>query len=240
MGSEVQIVEPKNYRLMTAGSQLKEIFRENVGGQLTEFTLDRVKVPAGGGTVWEVPGLEGPTNQPTIDGIIVYNTSPRAYWPESFDDSGGGTPPQCSSRDGHIGVGDPGGECAMCPLSKFGSAPVKKGQKQSRGQACKQTRLLFVIRPTVLVPLLVVAPPTSLQDIQKYFLRLAGEAVPYYGVITSLALAKDKNADGIAYAKIVPTMKKRLSDAEIQTVREYAEGLKAAFQTITLERSDLE
>lgn len=236
---EIVVVAPKDYKLMTAASQLGEIFRENVGGQLSEFNLDRVKVPAGGGTMWEVPGLEGISNEKTLDGTIVYNTSPRAYWKQNFDESGGGTPPECSSKDGTYGIGEPGGECATCPLAKFGSAPLKKGQKESRGQACKQMRQLFMVRPNSLIPVLVTAPPTSLGEIQKYFLRLAGEAVPYWAVVTSLSLEKDKNKDGTVYSKIVPKMLKRLSEAEMKTVKEYASGLKSAFQTVTVDRADV-
>ena len=235
----VATIEPSKYALIAADPQIiGQIMRENVGGAVTEFTFDRVRVPGAGGLNWEVPSLSGIQEEKTITGIIVYNTMPRAYWRTSFDD-GGGAPPDCSARDGQQGIGDPGGECQRCPLSKFGSAPPKKGQKESRGQACRQMRMLFVIRPQSLMPLVVVAPPTSLQEIGRYFLRLAGEAVPYYGVISALSLVKDKNKDGTVYSRIVPTMVKRLEKEEVTKIKAYGANLRAAFDTVALTPDDV-
>ena len=38
---------------------LMEILQENVGGQITEFDLQRAKVPTGGMTAWVLPSLDG-------------------------------------------------------------------------------------------------------------------------------------------------------------------------------------
>ena len=169
---EIAIVEASEYAIVQSSPQkLQELIRDNVGGAITAFDLDRCKVPAGGGTMWEIPTLEGWSEEKTIDGVIVYFSDPRAYWNIDFDDSGGGTPPDCSSVDGYNGLGDPGGECVKCPLSAFGSA------RKGGGQACKQMRFLFVARPTSIIPLLVVAPPTSLRGLKQYFIRMAGEQV---------------------------------------------------------------
>jgi hypothetical protein len=235
---DIVVIEPSEYAIVKADPQeLLQIIRDNIGGQIGAFDLDRCKVPAGGGTMWELPTLEGYKETKEIHGVIVHFSNPRAYWKENFEDSGGGTPPDCSSTDGYLGHGDPGGDCTECPLAQFGSAPAK-GDKPSRGQACKQMRFLFLARPGSIIPLLIVAPPTSLKELKQYFMRLAGEMVNFASVITELTLIKDKNADGITYSRIVPRMVKRLDGAEFKRVKEYADALRGSFMTITPDYED--
>jgi hypothetical protein len=55
---ELVIIEPSEYAIVkTDSSQLQQIIRDNIGGQIGAFDLDRCKVPAGGGTNWELPGM---------------------------------------------------------------------------------------------------------------------------------------------------------------------------------------
>lgn len=210
------------------------VMKENVGeGGITPFDLDRIKVPAGGGLTWELPSLDGEIiESKTVDGIIVYWKEPRAYWATKYEDSGGGTPPDCSTFDGIAGTGEPGGECAKCPLAAFGTAD------KGGGQACKQTRMMFLLRPDSLLPTVLSAPPTSLKAMRGYFLRLAGQAVPYYTVITRFTLEKAKSGTGIEYSRIVPAVGARLSKEEVAQVQKYAEGFRGTFETVDLTRED--
>ena len=236
---EVTIVQPSQFALMKQdNSALKNLIKENMGALgVTPLDLDRVRVPAGGGTAWEVPSLEGTTNERHIDGVIAYFRDPRSYWSTSFEDQPG-TPPSCSAADGMFGVGVPGGECAKCALAQFGSATPKKGQKESRGQACRQMRFLFVVTPERMLPIIVVVPPTSLKEMRKYFLRLASEQIPYYGVVSRFALKKTKNKDGIEFSEIVPAVAARLDAEQVGRIRSYAEGLKGAFETVQATAED--
>lgn len=186
-----------------AGDVIQSI-RDNMGGQqIKPSDLDRVKVPTGGSTTWTIPSIEGEKDAKTIDGAIIHKKLVRGYWPDSFD--GQKNPPQCSSEDSITGIGNPGGACATCPCAQFGSKVDGKGLA-SAGQACKQMMLLFVIRPEDMLPIVISASPASLQNMKKYFLRLSSRGLAYYSVATSFALEKDKNAGGIVFSKIVPTM----------------------------------
>lgn len=197
---------------------VKLAISHNIGsGGLTEFDLPRIKVPSGGGTVWQVPTLGGEKNEEHITGIIVGFKDVRAFWVEDYETSGGGSPPECTSSDLVHGSGlfgarsavNPSGLCSDCPNSKFGTAPAKKkpGSKTEeeglgRGQACKQMRAMFLLRPDVLLPIVISAPPTSLKNAKGYFIGLASEGQPYWKVVTRLTLAKDKNKDGLQYSAI--------------------------------------
>ena len=209
---------------------LGEMLATNVGpGGLSVFDLDTVKTPAGGGTTFTVPSVDGEEEAKELRGVLVGFKDMRSYWRTGFDESGGGTPPDCSSQDMVHGEGDPGGECARCPYSKFGTA--------GRAQACQQRRLLFLVREGDLLPIVVSVSPASLKPVRQFFLRLASHGVPYYGVLASLTLAKDKNRDGIAYSKITIAMAGRLSSEEAARMRSYSEALRPAIERVQLQDS---
>lgn len=221
------------------------VIRENIGeGGMTVFDLDRVKIPAGGGISWEVPTLEGADSQRAVEGVIVAWRDPRAYWMTSIDESGGGAPPDCSSDEGLRGYGvygvgsadHPTGECRTCPMSQWGSA--KGGE--ARGQACKQMRLLFLLRREDRLPIAMFMPPTSIGPLRKYFLRLANRSLPYYSVVTRLRLEKARNADGIEFSTVLPEVAGRLAGDDVAAVKVYADSLADTLNAVRLNREDVE
>jgi len=140
------------------------------------------------------------------------------------------------SEDGLVGVSSReglGGECASCPLNRFNSE-VRPDGTRGRGKACKNMRRLFIMRPGTVLPLLLVVPPTSLKQVRQYFLRLAGTGIPYYGVITKLALVQQKSGDGITYSQIQPQLGARLSPEEIAKIREFREAIVPALQRVRI------
>jgi len=159
-----------------------EVIRENIGAAgVSQFDLDRAKIPTGEGTMFELPTGDGSEKVASITGVIIGFRDVRVYFEGEYD--GGGSPPDCFSDDCETGQGMPGGPCAECPLSRFGTA------RNGRGQACSQRRLLFIARPESLLPLVLSLPPTSLANARKYFLnRLAGQQLVYYGVVTHIGL----------------------------------------------------
>jgi hypothetical protein len=217
------------YRALDADpARMKEVIAENIAGGISEFDLDRVKVPSGGGITWEVPTLDGLTTTPDLGGIIIWYRDVRSYWKQSFDE-GGGQPPDCSSADAHTGIGDPGGACATCPMSQFGSA------NKGRGQACTQSRQLFILRQGSVIPILLSAPPTSLKNIRNYMMRLSGNLVHYYGVVTNLTLVKDKNNEGIEYGKIVPHAVSMLPEDQLEVIKDLRRSMMGGLQTLDVE-----
>ena len=177
-----------------------DIFQHNLRGQkITERDLRRVKVPPQGITIWSIPSTEGDIHAEEITGILVEYTTPRAYWDRPMDPNTL-TPPNCSSHDGLMGIGDPGGSCHLCPFSKYGSDP----REDSNGQACKEKRMLFLLRPDSLLPLVIQAPSTSIRNVFDYTMGLANEEeVLFQNVYTQLTLEKVNAGGGIDYGKVV-------------------------------------
>ena len=217
------------------GNELPALIRDNIGPDgLSEFSFPRIKVPAGGGIAWTVPSLEGPQVAQELEGVIVNWRTMRAYWENPFGEGGGNQPPDCASRDGITGTGNPGGDCASCMLNEFGS---KDG---GRGKACKEVRAVFMLRDASIFPDLFPLPPMSIKPLKEYFLQLAGNRIPYWQVITRLKLETARNADGITYSKAVPTFVRRLTPEEVAVAAWYRGAMNPVIDGVVLAHADVD
>lgn len=238
-GAESKALAPTGgYKVLAVNmTMFKQALEANAGaGGVNPHQLDRVKVPGSGGTTWEVPTLDGVQKLEEIEGIIVHWKEARAYFKEEF--SGQGVPPDCASADGITGAGTPGGECLKCPLAQFGTARGKKAGEMGKGQACKQMRLLFILRPADLLPMVISVPPTSLDATKKYFMRLLSNMLPLYTVVSGLALKKERNANGVEYAELVYRRVRSLSEEESARLIEVRNALMPVFDKETVRHGD--
>jgi len=219
--------------LQSDATNVLQTIKENIGNdRITDRDLDRIVVPLGGGLNWTVPTLEGEDSEKTLDGIIVHWTAPRAYWATGMD-VGGNTPPDCSSHDGEIGYGNPGGDCFTCPLNQWGSA------EGGSGKACKEKRMLFLLRASDLLPIVIQAPSTSIQPIKKYLLRLASQGLPYWSVLTSLSLEKGSNSAGIAFSRISPKSAGPIPEEQRGILAEYVQAIKPIIGNTGIDRDEV-
>lgn len=198
----------------------------NLGEELAGLSLrfDRIKIPAGGGIVFEVPGddPESPDTEKFFNGVIVYQHPANVYYRDKFD--GGNAQPDCSSLDGIKGI-DRAGEihiCEDCPMNKFGSG-------ENGAKACKQKRRLFILREGEALPIILVVPTGSLKDYSTYVTRLLSKGKRPSGVITRFSLRKATNSTGIVYSQLVCALERDLSAEEsaivsklVQQVKEFA------------------
>ena len=219
--------------LQSDATSVLETIRENIGNdRITDRDLDRITVPLGGGLNWTVPTLEGEDTAKTLDGIIVHWTAPKAYWATGME-VGGNTPPDCSSHDGDVGYGQPGGDCFTCPLNQWASA------EGGGGKACKEKRMLFLLRASDLLPIVIQAPSTSIQPIKKYLLRLASQGLPYWSVMTSLSLEKGSNGAGIAFSRIAPKSAGPVPEEQRGILAEYVQAIKPIIGNTGIDRDEV-
>lgn len=228
------------FAIATVEPEMMEALRENVAGDgIGQFDLNRIRIPAGGGIAWELPGEDGePEVVKDFVGLILFAQSQRAYWQRSFDETGGGTPPDCASADGGAGIGLPGGDCGVCRFAKFGSAPPRPDGTESRGQACRQVKLVFVLRNVGLLPDVIPLPPTSLKGYKKYMVSLGSRGVPFYGCLTRFSLVTDKSGTGIRYSKAAFVVVERLGIKQLQMVKRLREEWMPAFRQTRLSVAD--
>lgn len=214
---------------------IQDIVQLNLGGKVDPSMLDRVKVPSGGSLSWEVPGLDGePEPTKEIVGVIVGQQNVRSYWATAY--TGGNEPPNCSSVDGVNGVADEiaaekgcGGPCAECPMSKWESG------KGGVGKACAERKLIFILQPDAALPIVVNIPPTSLNPVTQYLLRLTSKRVPFFHVVTGLKLRKVKNDGGIEYGVVAPGFIRVLDEEEKAAATSMYRSLRTVFGMVATE-----
>lgn len=206
---------PLGSNYMAFQSDALAALQENLKHHPLSFQFfDVVKSPSGGATVFSVPGLSGEEPEKELTGIILDYTTPRAYW--DTPDPVEGTPPTCFSQDSVISTH--GKACARCPYNDYGS---KDGDTSAK--ACKESVLLFLLRPDNILPLLVRIPVTSKLRFLKYMARLIGTLTPINSVITRITLEKATNKTGKPYALYHFEAVGRLSQEEAASAREYAQ-----------------
>lgn len=222
--SDVATIEPpkqatdlviSDYRALAKPThQIKSIIKSAVGtAGLKAFDLDRIKVPSGEANQWSVPTLKGNVPQPHIDAIILAMRDVRSYWPEPVG-VGAPVPPACSSGDAIMGIGNPGGPCRMCPFAAFGTAQKPNG-KPARGQACKGGKMMLLLRPQDVIPILLVIPPGSLKETNKFLMRFTQSDLAPQHVVMRFALKSTKNADNVAYNQVEMSMVRPLNTEEL-------------------------
>lgn len=205
-------IEDSGY--MALNSNALDIIRENLKNQPMSLDLfDIVKSPSGGSTVFSVPGLSGDEAEKELTGIILDYTTPRAYWdtPDPIE----GTPPICLSQNSIIS--HDGRACAHCPYNDFGS---KDGETNAK--ACKESVLIFMLRPNNILPLLVRVPVTSKARFLKYTARLVGSLCPINGVVTKITLEKATSKAGKPYALFNFEAVSALTPEETVLAKKYA------------------
>lgn len=107
---------------------LSDVMAEEMSGLSASF--ERIKIPSGGGTVFEIPS-DDPDEPETVkefSAVILYQHPLNAYYKEEYQ--GGSNPPDCGSYDGVCGAGNPGG-CAS-PVRITHSAPARTVRKPAR------------------------------------------------------------------------------------------------------------
>lgn len=225
---------PEQYPALAPDSIGLEIIRENIGeGDLNILDLDRIKIPAGGGTTWEVPAIDGIQGIRDLEVVIIAWRQTRLFWETSLDDADEVTPPDCASDDGRIGLGmfgpgsagNPTGDCASCPMNVWGS-DIKGGE----GKGCREQRQLIVLLPGGILPMSVSLPPTSILPLKKYMLRLASASLPFYSVTTKLLLDPQKQG-GRTWSVARPEMGSKLPQELIVQAKAYGDRMRVMMDT---------
>ncbi len=203
-----------------------EIIRDNQAGQpLSDRDLGRVTIPPQGMTKWVISGVGGDQYVDAIEGVVVHIGTPRAYWSKSMEEDGR-TPPDCSSPDGITGIAAPGGgvdwttrKCIDCPFNVFGTS--RTGSQT--GKACKEQRLLYVLRPENFLPMVVQVPVTSIPAVTKYVTQLSTIPKSYKRVHTSLTLEK---VDGPPpYSRIVVQLAGDVDKETAPKLKQYVDNV---------------
>jgi len=191
-----------------AVAELAQAIKEEIG-VMGALDLPRTHVPSGGVLAWPVKATaddQRPAMVEELEGVIVLHHPAYAYY--SNPTPAPGTRPDCSSRDGVTGITTDGGEmvpCATCPYNQFGSG-LREDGTPSRGKACKNAFMLYLLREGEILPTMVKIPPTGVKPLKSY---LQGLLIPRdrsnpmrrpHQVVTRITLNPATSASGTTYA----------------------------------------
>ena len=212
--------EPLDFELPEIGEA--EFSNEELAEDMDGLTMSfpRIKIPAGGVLQFEIPNgdPQHPDYRPTLTGVILYNHASCAYWPEG-DEYNDDVPPLCSSVDGKQGYGEPGGTCATCTLSQFGSA------SNGRGKACKNMRVLYLLRSGEFMPLAINLSPTSISPFREFLNQgFVFRNRATYGSLVEIGLKRQTNPEG-KYALSFREQIRGMNRQRIEAKREQDDGL---------------
>lgn len=205
-----------------------EELAEDMDGLSMSFT--RIKIPSGGGKIFEIPtdDPDNPDSATTLEGIILHHHAHCAYWPESNDDED--NKPLCSSYDGKVGIGDPGGVCATCQLNTFGTAA------KGAGKACKNMRVIYLLRSGEYLPVQINLPPTSIKPFKEFYTKaFALRRRAPYGSIVRIGLKQENNGKE-DYSVATFRRVADFSGEKLQQVKAYAANFKDQLKLIMEQR----
>lgn len=154
----------KNQSFMSlANFNVSDGFSEELAGLDSGF--DRIKIPAGSGTMFEVP-RDNPNEPDAVkefSAVIVYHHSTYIFYSSKYNGSNNSS--DCLSVDGIVGVGTPGGMCINCTNNKFGSG-------ENGSKACKNKHQMYLLRENEIFPVILPLPTSSNKEFSKYIKRL--------------------------------------------------------------------
>jgi len=232
MSKEIAKIE-KSFILPILSESESEDMSEEMEG--LEINFDRVKIPSGGSTAFEVPGddPESPDIEKAITGVIVDKHAVNAYWVSSFD--GNNVAPDCSSMDGKVGTGNPGCYCKDCEFNQYGSG------ENGKGKACKNMFRIYILRSGEMFPILITLSPASLRPFSDYMAkRILTKGHKSYGVLTKITLKKALSSGGITYSQAQFTLLETLTPDEIIKMKYFSENIKKISRKFEINEADNE
>lgn len=222
--NELQVTEKAVIEYGEHSTNLAQMLAEEMDG--LNLSFERIKIPAGGGLAYEVPSdnPDSPDMVKEFKAVILYHHPVHVHYIEKY--TGGNTPPDCASVNGHTGVDAETGEvkeCKDCPNNKFGSG-------ENGAKACKQKRRIYILRAGEALPIILSLPTGSLADFSKYITRLLSKGQKSSTVVTKFSLKKAQNAGGISYSQAVLSVDRDLRAEESAVIYRLAEQVKAIAQ----------
>ena len=199
------------------------IFEEMEG---LNATFERIKIPAGGTTIFEIPGDD--PNEPEavkeFSAVILFHHPLNSYYKDAY--TGGSNPPDCGSFDGVTGVGNPGGSSKTCPFNEFGSG------ENGNAKACKNRRRIYLLREGEIFPMILSLPTGSLKDFSRYLMRQLSKGNKSNSVMTRFSLKKATNNSGITYSQAQFAVDCSLTAEEYALISTLTEQVKALSQNV--------
>jgi hypothetical protein len=209
--------------------------------------LPQLRLPRGGGTVWEVAGAE-PTKE--LDVIVLHaKLGMQKFWRDNMDDDNTAkTPPDCQSFDGVHAFGCNSDDdtrtehgCLTCPQNYQNRPKDENGNVIGDHRGCQTYGIFFVLRPGEYAPECLQVPATSLGAANEYIQRygmMPGGLCSFVTRITLVPAEKGtrvwskipRGGEGIFKVETLAPEEAQNMDAMSRVVREYTKALDVTIQ----------
>lgn len=241
MGTDVVTQSEHAFELAIAGGEggdLQDAWNDEMSG--FDLSFDRVKVPAGGGLSWEIPGDDPnrPVTVPELVGVIVDHHPISSLWLNPF--TGDNNPPDAYSLDGKVQVltdaareAGASEDLASCPFNQWGSVSLIGGQ--GNGKATKNMHRIYLLGSGEALPRQVTLPPTSVKAFGDFIgKRIIARGKRSTDVVVSIGLVRDVSKSGITYSKATFQIVSELDEAQVAALRQYAAGIRTHSRRVTV------
>lgn len=126
--------------------------------------------------------------------------------------------------------GEPGGACATCILNRFGSSAT------GRGKACKNMRVLYLLRSGEYMPLQLTLSPTSISPFREFMSQaFVARRRGTYGSLVEIGLKRMNNGNDYSVATF-----RRLADfngEQLKQITAYALGFREQLRAMNAQRA---
>lgn len=221
------------------------IWREELGDDFVpEFP--RIKVPAGGGTTWEIDEDTPPTRE--LNAVVVAHHKSSRLYLDPFEDSGDGNRrPDAWSLDGKVQVVPeetrakidaknaaganlpyPLTDLSQCPYNKFPSDGGVQLPGAGAGKSNREYRELYILvnGSDSAVPYQLSVPATSIKTWDRYAAALVMKGHRIAGVETVITLVKERSAGGFDHSKVEFRRGAKLDPSDAPKLLEFSRGIK--------------
>lgn len=151
----------------------------------------------------------------SFQAVIIDACNINAYWSIPFDQSGGGTVPDCWSLDGimpDLNAPDVQSEnCNDCQMNIF--------EKDGNGKKCKNKKRIHFWMDNATIPFRLTLPVMSCENFNIYGSTLVASGIPYQAVLTKVGLESAKNKTGIKYYKVTFKNIQSLDQEALQNIK---------------------
>lgn len=199
-------LQPKTESALSKYQERIAAIDDEEAGVAYGVVLPRLHV--GGGGALQLQDDAGETYKEMV-GIVAVSRISRAFWPSVYGSGESNAAPECTSADGVVGIGLPGGRCEDCALNQW---PEGGGRKD-----CQEMRRLVVLSDDKGAFLLTLKPG-SMRAWDRYAARLRATGLRYYAVRTRFGIEAAQNRNGIKFTRVVPMLAEPLDEKTLAGV----------------------
>jgi len=168
-----EVLDPDN--LKTLGDVVAQNL--DTGSMTPRKFFPQIKMPLLGNKEWVIPTTDGDVDCKMFSGIIIHVQVERGLFPKPYKP---GSLPFCSSENGVIGIGNPGGECGSCPNAQFGP--------DGTPPECAQKKAIYILMKEEIVPMVLRITPSSFKAFEDYLLKVSRKLKPLHAIETNFSL----------------------------------------------------